>query len=156
MAANAATAIRHSKRRLMNSDTTMKNTISALTAFSVISAPQVELVNATLTADVSTPAASANAAVISADFSLGTSSIWTVTTSADSEVRRWMRAPAVSMPWSCNTCSASSMSKVSLAGTSQALPPSKSRPRLSPCTDNDATVMIRMTIAATNPTIRRP
>ena len=140
----------------MNSDTTMKNTTSARIAFSVISLPHVELVNETLTSDRSTPAASASAAVMAADFSLDTSSIWTVTTSADSELRRWIRAPAVSMPWSCSTWSASWMSNVSLAGTSHALPPSKSRPRLSPWVNSDTMVMITMTIAAMKPTLRRP
>ena len=157
MAANAATAIRHSKRTLMNSDTTMKNTISALTAFSVISAPQVELVNATLTADVSTPAASAIAAVISADFSVDTSSIWTVTTSADSEVRRWMRAAGgVDALVLQHLLGLVDVEGVARPARPSALPPSKSRPRLSPWVNSDTTVMITMTTAATNPTIRRP
>ena len=49
IAAMAATAMRHSKRIEMKSDTMMRNTTSARIAFSVISLPHVELVNEKLT-----------------------------------------------------------------------------------------------------------
>ncbi len=63
IAAMAATAILHSNRIEMKIATTNRKITSARIAFSVISAPQVELVNEKLISSTVTPAASANDAV---------------------------------------------------------------------------------------------
>ena len=71
-------------------------------------------------------AASAKSAVTCAACSRGRTSTWTVTTSAVSELRNWIRAPAVDTSLALSTSAASSTPKVSLAGMSHASPPSKS------------------------------
>ena len=110
----------------------------------MISAPHVELMNEKLTSSALTPAASAKSTVTAAPSLRGSSSTCTVTTSAVSELRSWMRASDVEMPLSESTCSASATPKVSPAGMSQALPPSKSSPRLRPWVKSDTTVTTRM------------
>ena len=61
IAAMAETAIFHSKRHAMYSDTTRKNTSNARAAFSVMLRPHDELTSATLTSSAFTPAFSASA-----------------------------------------------------------------------------------------------
>ena len=152
----AATAIRHSKRSEMNAATTRRKITRALIAFSVISLPQVELVKEKLTSETVTPAASAKDAVTATACSGGISSTCTVTTSEVSELRTWMRAPDVEMSLATNTSVASSTPKVSLIGTSQALPPSKSRPRFRPWANSEPMVTTTATTARIGPTLRLP
>ncbi|CAB4559736.1 unannotated protein [freshwater metagenome] len=59
--ANAPTAICHSNRHAMNSDTMTKNTNNAWTALVVTPRPHEELTLSTLISDELTPAFSANA-----------------------------------------------------------------------------------------------
>ena len=54
MAMIAANAMRHSSRQAMNSATRIKKMTSALTAFSVMLRPHVELTELTLTESAST------------------------------------------------------------------------------------------------------
>jgi hypothetical protein len=147
MAVSAATAMRHSNRSEMNTATTTRKITRARAAFSVISAPQVELVNEKLMSSTVTPAASAKSAVTASACSRGNTSTCTVTTSDVSELRSWIRAPLVETSLADSTSVASSTPKVSLAGMSQASPPSKSSPRFRPWVSNDPNVTTTATIA---------
>ena len=105
--------------------------MSARSALRVICSPHVGLTTLTLTSSAGTPAASAKSAFTAAWTSSGWSSTWMRRRSPLGPDSVWILASAASMPLSSSTARASS-TVWPLASNSQATPPSKSMPRLSP------------------------
>ena len=128
---------------------------SAQIAFLVISHPQRDDTDETLTSSGSTPAASANASCSWVRTSAGWSSTCTLMMSPLSDERSWIVASAPSIPLSSRIERASSTDR-SDAGTSHATPPVKSRPRLSPLMLSDARLITIRTSDSPKPHHRRP
>ena len=106
MAMIAANAIRHSSRQAMKSATSTKKMISALTAFSVMLRPHVELTELTLTDSVSTLAACARASWISWRLATDWSPTWISRTRPEADVRSWTLALVPLIPWSSSVARA--------------------------------------------------
>ena len=155
IASRDATAIRHSKRIEMKIAISPRKMASAQIAFLVIDHPHCDETDETLMSFTVTSAPSANACCNRVRTSSGWSSTCTLMIAPLSDERSWILALVASIPLSPRIPSASSTEKFS-AGTSQATPPVKSSPRLSPLTLSDTTLITIIASDSPNHHQRRP
>ena len=157
MAMIAERAIRHSNRQLMNSATSTRKMTSARIAFSVMLRPHDELTDVDDTSSTATPACSASCVWTTCTTSWGWSPTCTFRRLLPSAlVSSRIFALAASIWLSSRMPVMSSSVIVPVAGTSQATPPSKSMPRLSPCANNETMVTTIRAADAIRPHLRRP
>ena len=103
MAMIAASAMRHSSRQAMNSDTRIKKMMRARTAFSVMLRPHVEPTALTLTDTASTLAAVASASLICWRLATDWSPTWTRIWVPDADESCWILALVLSTPLASST-----------------------------------------------------